>query len=613
MRSLWSKITATKPRALILEQEREGVLENELGLWDMLAIGIGGTIGSGVFVTTGLVAHAQAGPSVILCWLIGGLVCSISGLSYAEMSARLPCAGSTYAYSYYAIGELAAFVSGWLLTLEYGISGAAVARDWGDKVGYWVGSWGVGAADWLHDTHGNIAGALVQALVVLLLLQGTHVGTTFVKGMTVLKVLLVLFMIVVGLSLFSGEYLIPFLPKAHDFVPNPDDTQGGLTARNSFGIPGLLSGATSCFFGFIGFDEVCCMAAQVKNGGKVMPIAVCGTIAGVTALSTLASIALVGMASYADISASSGFASAFRANGYNWSAQITQAGEILTLPVVVMVAFLAQPQLQFAMAQDGLIPPIFAKTDSKKTLWWGTCLSGGVMVVVAACVPFTHLNDMISAGVLLSFNFTNSSLIIVRLHGIAEKHSGDQPRTLRADPKSVLLLYHVFALATAFLLQWSEWSGGPVANSTVLFSAAVALLLFAYLASVFSTVSHSGTSGEFRAPMVPALPCLGIFINYYLVSALSPLGLALIFGSIAIVVVVYFTYGYHHSVMRQGLNGKDLRHAREPGAVRVLLSSGETRFRDRQSFRQERSLSDPTQAASISLLDEQYENPVRAV
>ena len=116
--SFWERISATKPMHVILAEDAEGHLERSLGLQDLLAIGIGGTVGSGIFVTTGLIAHVYAGPGVVVSWLVGGVICAISGMSYAEMSARLPSAGSTYAYVYYAMGELPAFVAGGLLTLE---------------------------------------------------------------------------------------------------------------------------------------------------------------------------------------------------------------------------------------------------------------------------------------------------------------------------------------------------------------------------------------------------------------------------------------------------------------------------------------------------------------
>ena len=508
----WRKVSrnifSQKPMDVILEEDSEGHLERSLSLVDLLAIGIGGTVGSGIFVTAGLIAHVYAGPSAILCWLLGGMVCTVSGLSYAEMSSRIPSAGSTYAYVFHTMGELPAFVAGGLLTLEYGVSGAAVARSWGDKVVYAIVQGGVDGFGWLNNEHCSIAAGAVQFLSVLLLLFGLSLGTKTIKVITAVKVILVLFMIIAGFTLFNSENLSPLVPPPHEFQPSGSDKEGGLKALKSFGINGILMGATQAFFGFVGFDEVCCMAAQTKNAKKIMPKAVVGTIAGVTVLSAGATLALVAMVSYTEISGVSAFSSAFDDRGYGWASTIVTAGEIGTLPVVVLVsdfsprpahrhcraafdmhceshntipltqsnflshcnacffrqiAFLAQPQLLFAMAQDGLLPSIFAKVNKNKTLFWGTAISGMVMITVALFVPFTNLGDMISAGVLLSFNMTNCSLVILRIRELSEggerKTKWDRKGRLassQAPAASVqvvgpvlLLLYTVFVFISA--------------------------------------------------------------------------------------------------------------------------------------------------------------------
>ena len=206
-------------------------------------------------------------------------------------------------------------------------------------------------------------------------------------------------------------------------------TQGGFA-----GAPPQFSGAelqlerrdpraTTAFFDFIGFDEVCCMSAQAKDSNG-SPRAVIGTITGTTILYGCA-FALVGMACYVQIDPSSGFASAFEGVGYRWAEQIVQAGEIATLPVVVLVSFLAQPQLQYAMSVDGLLPPLFKRTDKNRNLFEST-LWTGVLTLMAIFVPFTYLNDMISAGVLLSFNMTNTALLVTR-----------SQRELQVTPKAV--------------------------------------------------------------------------------------------------------------------------------------------------------------------------------
>ena len=309
--SFWSRVLAKKPLHAILAEEAEGKLDRSLELSDLLAIGIGGTVGSGIFVTAGLIAHCYAGPAVVLSWIIGGIVCAVSGISYAEMSARLPSAGSTYAFTFYAMGELPAFIVGGLLTLEYGVSGAAVARSWGDKVAYAAAQAGLKDTSWLNSQSGSLMSGLVQAGCVALLMGGMSLGKRAIKVATIAKVILVIFMIIVRASIFDSSLLKPLIPPEHEFVPSASDRESGLKEMMSFGMTGIFAGATQAFFGFVGFDEVCCMAAQTKDSRRIMPIAVIGTIVGVTVLSTIASLMLVATVPYSDISGVAGFGYCF--------------------------------------------------------------------------------------------------------------------------------------------------------------------------------------------------------------------------------------------------------------------------------------------------------------
>jgi amino acid transporter len=329
---------------------------------------------------------------VVWSWIIAGFGCSFSALSYAEMASRVPSAGSSYAYVYTTLGELPAVLAAWCLTLEYGLSGAAVARSWGEKVVDWAGS--VGLEIWAPLDPGvgiNIFAALLQASMVVLLLGGVNIGKNVVNFFTVVKMVLVLFMIVAGLSLFRPSNVTNWAPM---------------------GFSGILRGSTSAFFGYLGYDEVCCLAAEAKNPQETLPKAVFGTIGTVTVLYSLGALALAGMMPYQDIDSNSGFSEAFKDRDWHWAQQIVAVGEICTLPLVVLISFIAQPRLQFAMAQDGLLPRVFAEVDSSGNLRNGILISGVILTAVALFVPFTFLDDMISAGVLLSFNLTNTALIV---------------------------------------------------------------------------------------------------------------------------------------------------------------------------------------------------------
>lgn len=388
-----------KPRKVVIAEQQHEVLERTLSLADLLAIGIGGTVGSGVFVLTGLIAHEYAGPGVVWSWVIAGFGCAFSALSYAEMASRVPSAGSSYAYVFTTLGELPAVLAAWCLTLEYGLSGAAVARSWGEKVVSWADS--VGMEIWAPLDPGvgiNIFAAALQAATVILLLGGVNIGKNVVNFFTIMKMVLVTFMIIAGLSLFRTSNVTNWAPM---------------------GFSGILRGSTAAFFGYLGYDEVCCLAAEAKDPQNTLPKAVFGTIGTVTVLYSLAALALAGMMNYEDIDENSGFSEAFKDRGWKWAQQIVAVGEIVTLPLVVLISFIAQPRLQYAMAQDGLLPKLFGEVDSSGNLRNGIIFSGIILTVVALFIPFTYLDGMISAGVLLSFNLTNSALIVTQRHTAA--------------------------------------------------------------------------------------------------------------------------------------------------------------------------------------------------
>jgi amino acid transporter len=209
-----------KKRDDCFSEEDKSKLEKTYSLFDLICVGIGGTVGSGVFVLTGLIAREYTGPGVVISWLIAGFGCTFSAMSYAELSCRIPTAGSSYAYVYVALGELPAVIAAWCLSLEYGISGAAVARSWGDKVNAFISvkmnqASNLDGTDSTHSTESffspgqgiNLFAGLLQMVVVIILLAGVDVGKYAVNFFTVIKMILVTFMIVAGFCLFEPSNL----------------------------------------------------------------------------------------------------------------------------------------------------------------------------------------------------------------------------------------------------------------------------------------------------------------------------------------------------------------------------------------------------------------------
>lgn len=391
-----------KPLSVIHAEETAEQLPRHLSLFDLLCIGIGSTVGSGIFSTAGEIISSTAGPAAFISWIIAGVVCCINALAFMELVTRIPSSGSTYAYSFHALGELPAVIAAWLLTLEYGISGSGVARSWATKVQEWlVEEHPEHSYQWLNEDYTNLLGAVLMALCVGVLLVGLRFGKWFANTITTIKVAVVLFIIIAGFYLTDSSNLSPFVPPRHDV----DGTM-------AFGTQGIITGASSAFFGYAGFDEVCCLAAEARNPKKIMPLAVIGVVTGTMFLSAFASLALSGMIPYPEAAS---FGSGFQYQDQHWAAQIVRAGETCTMPVVVLVCFLAQPRLNYALSCDGLMPRIFSKVDEKGNLFENTLISGAFFTAVAFVVPFDTLWDIVSFGMLLSFNMSMASLLMVRM------------------------------------------------------------------------------------------------------------------------------------------------------------------------------------------------------
>jgi APA family basic amino acid/polyamine antiporter len=513
-------------------------MDRHLSLMDLIAIGVGGTIGSGLFVLCGLVSHEYAGPSAVISWAIAGFAACLSGCCYAEVSARIPFSGSAYSYSYVAMGELPAVLAAACLSLEYIAAAAAVARCWGDKCVVWVTE-EFGDQHWIHsylNTDGTWSplAFFITSATVILLLNGVKESKKVTNFFTTLKVALVIFMVIVGSFYVQPSNWVPFVPA-------------------QFGVSGILRGATGTFFGYLGFDQVACLGSEVINPKRDLPRAIMFTLLSVTVLYIVATLALTGMQPWEEISSVSGFPAAFYALDAGIAGQVTALGEILTLPIVVLITIMAQPRLQYAMAVDGLLPPLFRELDQDGNLWNGTVIAGVLMVLIATLVPFDHLNDMISCATLCAMSMTDSSLILL-WHEPASDPDSDLAERL-------MLGFHAAAIVTSFALTrlLDSWFGTAVALAAggCMWAMAFGLYFWCPRASNFGGRSsrhhyHKDElltdDGYFQTPCLPFWPCLAIFVNWYLIAQLEFVGLIGLICFLGLGVIYYFAYAAHHSV-----------------------------------------------------------------
>ena len=289
------------------QQQHEAVVERHLTLFDLVSVGVGGTVGSGIFVLAGFVAHNYAGPATTLSFAISGLAACCSGICFAELAGRLPASGSTYTYAYVAMGELTAVVVAACLSLEYAVSGAAVARSWGSKFVVWLThQWNVSphlVHTYLLPGYGlNPMAFVISVLSTAVLVKGIPESKLATNFFTVLKVGLVIFMTVGALFFFQPRNLTPFAPK---------------------GAGGVMHGATSCFFAYLGYDEVCVISGEALHPQRDMPWSVLLTLLIITVLYILAVFSLSGMQPYTELNPTSAFSVGFQQHNAPWMAQIT--------------------------------------------------------------------------------------------------------------------------------------------------------------------------------------------------------------------------------------------------------------------------------------------------
>lgn len=415
-----------------------------------------------------------------------------------------------------------------------------VARSWGDKVitylvqqnGWESNTENYGWTAWLVDlADGQSSGFnpfafLIAAAIVALLLSGIKESKLTSNAFTFLKLALVVFMIVVSCSQTEPQNWSPFLLH---------------------GWSGVFRGATTTFFGYLGYDQLCCMAGEAENPKRDLPLATMFTLMFVALIYMLATLGLTGMLPSDKISTVSGFPSAFFSLDMNYAAQITAIGEIVTLPIVVLITTMVQPRLQFAMSTDGLLPRWFAKLDANGNMWNGLLFGGASMTFIATFVPFTHLNDIISCGALSALTLTDTSLLYMWHYDDSSSH-----RHLFCW---LVLLFHLSCFCTSMaVMHLAESSVGQVATMV-----GTACSLFSVLgiyfccprSSVFGGVrgeqsyrdnNNRVDDGYFRTPFLPFWPCAAIFINWYLIAQLEMEGLLGFLGVVALASLYYFWF-----------------------------------------------------------------------
>ena len=393
-------LLAKKPMEQLASEGERSDLKRSLGVFDLIALGIGAIIGGGIFVLTG-VAAKQVGPAVSLSFALAGLVSMFSALCYAELAAMIPVSGSAYTYAYAGLGEIVAWVIGWDLILEYSISAAAVANGWSAYVSDALRQMGMDLPTWMTggpwSTPGGVVdlpALLIVAILASLMITGIREGARLNRVMVSLKITVVLFVILLGAFFVKPVNWHPFMP---------------------FGAHSIVAGAAIVFFAFLGFDALSTTAEEAKNPQRDLPAGILGSLVVCSALYIMVTLVLTGMVPFTQIDERAPVSEAFQFAGIHWAAGIISAGAIAGLTSVLAVILLAQPRILFNMSRDGLLPEWASKVHPRFKTPHVTTLLGGLFIgLIAMFLPIEKLVELANTGTLFAFAVVCSSVLVLR-------------------------------------------------------------------------------------------------------------------------------------------------------------------------------------------------------
>ena len=406
----------------------EHTLKRVLGPLNLITLGIGAIIGTGIFVLTGQAAAAHAGPAIVISMLLAGLASALAGLCYSEFASTVPIAGSAYTYGYATLGEFVAWVIGWDLILEYALGAATVAVGWSGYLVSILHDVGVTLPPVLSAAPGtaittvsgqtvtavfNLPAVLITAAVTILLVIGIKESANVNSVIVILKVAVVIAVIGAGGMFVNSANWHPFIP------PN----SGGF---GEYGWSGIFRGAAVIFFAYIGFDAVSTAAQEANNPQRDMPIGILGSLIICTILYVLVSGVMVGLVPYKELGVAAPMAVAIdaakvKAQGSLWYGLmnimpiLVKLGALAGLSSVMVVMMLGQPRVFYSMAKDGLLPSWAKKVHPRfRTPHITTIITGIAVAIASGFTPIRILGELVSIGTLMAFVIVSIGIIFMR-------------------------------------------------------------------------------------------------------------------------------------------------------------------------------------------------------
>jgi APA family basic amino acid/polyamine antiporter len=473
---------------LIREMNDGERLHRRLGPLALTGLGVGATIGTGLYVQTGFVANKFAGPSLMLSFVLAAIGCGFAAVCYAELASMVPVAGSAYTYAYATLGELLAWIIGWDLILEYAIGSSVVAAGWSNYLDALLRNVlhiqidpRLQSAPWDYDVqHGafllksvtladgqtalawfNLPAVFITAAVTVVLVIGIKESAGFNAAMVLLNIAVILTVVGIGAAYVDPHNWRPFLHEDKKWW-------------------GVAQGAGKIFFAYIGFDSISTHAEEARRPQRDLAIGILGALTICTVLYVAVAAVLTGLVPYRQIDINAPLAAALQDRGLTFAGGMITLGILAGMTSSLLVGNLSQPRILLAMARDGLLPPgLFAAVHPRfKTPWKATIVVGVVVAAAAALAPLGFLADLVSIGTLFAFIIVSAAVWILRI----------------TDP---------------------------------------------------------AVPRPFRAPFVPVVSTLGVLVNGFMMYFLGPENWARLLVWLVLGLLIYFGYSRHHSALRR--------------------------------------------------------------
>jgi APA family basic amino acid/polyamine antiporter len=419
---------------LIGNDKSDESLKRAIGPLSLIIMGLGCIIGAGIFIVTGVASANYSGPALVLSFIISAIACVFTALCYAEFASIIPISGSVYTYTYVAMGEVWAWMIGWVLTFEYLISASAVAVGWSSYIVSLLNSTGIILPQILTNPPGlgliNLPAFLIISFLTGVLVLGVKESVRFNAVIVVLNIAIILLFIFVGINFINPANYHPFIP---------------------YGWSGVLQGAAMVFFAYIGFDAVSTAAEETKDPQKTLPIGIIGSLIISSVLYIVVAAVLNGMVPYNLLNNAAPVTFALEKVGANWAASIVSFGALFGLTSVLLTSLFGQTRIFYSMSRDGLLPGIFSKVHANfRSPIMSILIVGAIASIIAAFFPLSAIIELVNIGTLSAFIFLALSIIVLR------RQQPDIPRKFKCPLVPVVpVLSIIFCVFLIFQLSSS--------------------------------------------------------------------------------------------------------------------------------------------------------------